>query len=339
MVLQDRRPRRWPRIVGGAAPWRGVVGGVSWAGASSHAEGSGELPRLPRVVGRIKRAAPGWWLSVSQLKQVSVLPLSFFGYGIIGMRGAAGPMDGLYGIVRSADAMGGDMGSCHRLTCGPGRRASGIILSYLASSSMRCQRSLAYLSHLKHPGIYPCLECFECIPRAMVFWIFFLKIGQNTLNTINGPGAQGRMVGSSRKRDHRLVSACNREFGACHGITFSPSDGSGSASCWAAPPQPICNRTYDCRERVSVMFTAFSHWAQAHPYAFKETHGDPVLTEPARPVRSMFRAAASRSSAPGQRAHPPARPASGPPPGGSTQGRSGSPDSRRLAGHRPPAAC
>jgi hypothetical protein len=40
-------------------------------------------------------ATAGWILVFSQFKQVLVLPLSLFGYGSIGIRGAAGPMDGL----------------------------------------------------------------------------------------------------------------------------------------------------------------------------------------------------------------------------------------------------
>ena len=132
-------------------------------------------------------APPGWMLVFSQFKQVLVLPMSFFGHGSIGIRGASGPMNGLQGIIRSTHRMSGDMCSCRRLTCGTGRRASSIILSYFTGSSMGCKRSLAYVIHLKQPCIHPCLECFDSVPRAMVFWILLLEMWKNTLNTINCP--------------------------------------------------------------------------------------------------------------------------------------------------------
>jgi hypothetical protein len=79
------------------------------------------------------------------------------------------------------------MCSCHRLTCGTGSRASGIVFSYFTSGGMGGKRSLAYVSHFEHPCVDPCLECFDSVSGAMIFRVFFLKIGQNPLNTINCP--------------------------------------------------------------------------------------------------------------------------------------------------------
>jgi len=79
------------------------------------------------------------------------------------------------------------MSRSHRLTGGSGSRASSIIPAYVTSSGMRCKRSLADVSHPKLPCIHPCLECFDSASRAIVFWILFLKVRHDSLNTINGP--------------------------------------------------------------------------------------------------------------------------------------------------------
>ena len=47
------------------------------------------------LLGGSMSATAGWMLVFSQFKQVLELPTSFFGYGSVGIRGAAGPMDGL----------------------------------------------------------------------------------------------------------------------------------------------------------------------------------------------------------------------------------------------------
>ncbi len=83
--------------------------------------------------------------------------------------------------------MSGNMRSCHSLTCGTSSRAGRTIFSYFTGSSMRVKRSLANNCHLKYPCIHPCLKCFDSLSRAMVFWIFFLKVWQHPLGTINCP--------------------------------------------------------------------------------------------------------------------------------------------------------
>src|SRR6266542_3786592 len=115
------------------------------------------------------------------------LPLTFFGRGSIGIRGVGGSIDSLQGIIRSTNRMRGNMGRCHRLTCSTGSRTSRTILSDFTGSGMRCKRSVADDSHPKHPRIYPRLECFDSVSRAMVFWVPFLKVGQDALDTINCP--------------------------------------------------------------------------------------------------------------------------------------------------------
>jgi len=133
---------------------------------------------------------------------VLVLPISFSGYGSVGISGAGGPMDSLQGVIGSTNRMSGDMGSCYRLTCGTSGRASRIIRSYFTGGGMGCKRSLAYISHLEHPCIDPCLACFDSFSRSIVFWIILLKIGQNTLNTINCPDGQSFVVSFSHKLYH-----------------------------------------------------------------------------------------------------------------------------------------
>jgi len=66
-----------------------------------------------------------------------VLPLSFLGNGSIGVGGTGSSMDSLQGIIGSTHGMRADMRGRNRLTGGTGSRASRIIRSYLASSSMR----------------------------------------------------------------------------------------------------------------------------------------------------------------------------------------------------------
>ena len=96
-------------------------------------------------------------------------------------------MDSLLGINCRTISMSCDMCSCNCLACGTGSRASCIILSYFTGSSMRIKRSLAYDCHLKHPCIYPFLERFDSVSGAMVFWVFFFEVRQDTLSAINGP--------------------------------------------------------------------------------------------------------------------------------------------------------
>ncbi len=75
-------------------------------------------------------------------------------------------MDRLQGINCSANRMGGDVRGRHRLASGAGSRASCVILPHFTSSGMRGQGSPAYVSHLKHPCIYPCLQRFDRLARA-----------------------------------------------------------------------------------------------------------------------------------------------------------------------------
>ena len=56
--------------------------------------GAGDRP-ADRSLGGAMTTTAGWMLVFSQFKQVLVLPVSFSGYGGVGIRGAAGPMDGL----------------------------------------------------------------------------------------------------------------------------------------------------------------------------------------------------------------------------------------------------
>src|SRR5229473_495552 len=121
------------------------------------------------------------------MKQVLILPISFFCYSSIGIRGVGGSMDSLLGIHCRTISMSWNMRSCHSLTCGTGSRAGGTIFSYFTGSSMRVKRSLTNNCHLKYPCIYPCLKCFDSLSRTMILRIFFLKVGHDTLGTINGP--------------------------------------------------------------------------------------------------------------------------------------------------------
>src|SRR2546430_13410020 len=82
------------------------------------------------LCGQVKLAA------VSQMKQVLILPISFFGYGSIGIRGVGGSMDSLLGIHRSTISMSGNMRSCHSLTCGTRSRAAGTHFSYFTGTSI-----------------------------------------------------------------------------------------------------------------------------------------------------------------------------------------------------------
>jgi hypothetical protein len=96
-------------------------------------------------------------------------------------------MDGLHRVIRRTNRMSGNMGRGHRLTCSTSGRASRTILPYVASSRMRIKRRLAYVSHLKHSASDPCLECFDSLARAVIVWILFLEIRQNTLHTVDSP--------------------------------------------------------------------------------------------------------------------------------------------------------
>ena len=79
------------------------------------------------------------------------------------------------------------MRRCHGLTSGTGHGARRAILTYIPSRGVRVQRSLAYDCHLEHTRIDPGLERLYRFSRAMVLWIFFLKIRHDPLSTINGP--------------------------------------------------------------------------------------------------------------------------------------------------------
>ncbi len=165
------------------------------------------------------------------------LPIPFFGYVCTSIRGVASPMDSLQGINCSTDRMSGNMRGCHRLACGTGCRAGGIIFPHFTGGRMGIKGSLADNSHvnmlaptashrlaacslctrcsptsmltamyltsrsrvttsqidwgdtsnLKHPRGYPCSKRFDSGSGAMVFRIFFLKIGQNAHDTTNCP--------------------------------------------------------------------------------------------------------------------------------------------------------
>jgi hypothetical protein len=141
-----------------------------------------------------------------QAEQMMVLPGSFFGHGGIGIRGRGGPMDSLQGIDRGAERMRANMSRGYRLTRGTSGRTSRIILTHLARGSMRIERSLADGIHPKHPGSYPCSECFERSARALIFWMHLLKERHDTLSTVECPESQYLMGGRFHQLYRRLIS-------------------------------------------------------------------------------------------------------------------------------------
>jgi hypothetical protein len=108
-------------------------------------------------------------------------------------------MDGLQGVIRSADGMGGHVCGCHCLACGTGSRAGRIVPSDLAGCRMGVKRGLAHVRHPEYAGAYPFPERFNGFPGPVVFRVFFLKIWQYALNAVNCPGGQGFMAGFSHE--------------------------------------------------------------------------------------------------------------------------------------------
>jgi len=90
--------------------------------------------------------------------------------------------------------MGGDMRSCHRLTCGTGSRAGRIFLFCFTRGRMSVKCGFAYVRHLEYPGAYPFSERFNGFSRPVVLWISFLEIWQDALSAINRPDGQGFMA-------------------------------------------------------------------------------------------------------------------------------------------------
>lgn len=92
------------------------------------------------------------------------------------------------------------MGSCHRLTCGARGRPRRSIRADITRGGVSVERSLAYHRHLKHPGLDPSLQGFQCLSRPLVFRVIFLKVGQNPLGAVNRPRGQYFWVGLFHKR-------------------------------------------------------------------------------------------------------------------------------------------
>jgi len=116
-----------------------------------------------------------------------VLPITFLRNGSVGIGGFDRISYGGCRVDGSADGMGGNMRSCHSLTCRTGSRASCVIPFHCARSRMRPQRSLAYSGHAKHTCTCPRAARFDSPPGAIVLWVASLKIGQYALSAITGP--------------------------------------------------------------------------------------------------------------------------------------------------------
>ena len=118
------------------------------------------------------------------VKQVLVLPVSLL---LNSPERGRGSKDRLLGIDGRAVRMAGHVGRCYRLPgsagCGPG----GTICSDVAGSRMRVKRSFANNCHLKDAGCNPRPEGVERVARPRILRIVVLKVGHDTLSTVDCP--------------------------------------------------------------------------------------------------------------------------------------------------------
>jgi hypothetical protein len=93
------------------------------------------------------------------------LPIPLLGDGDCGIRWTRGSMDRLKGVLGGGEGMRGDMSRRHGLPRGTGR-------------GVRGERRPAYDGHFEIPRLYPGLQRFDGLARALVFGVFFLEIGR-----------------------------------------------------------------------------------------------------------------------------------------------------------------
>src|SRR6266508_4801652 len=116
-----------------------------------------------------------------------ILPIPLSGCGSIGFSGIGASIDRLLGIDGRTVRMARHMGGCYCLTGSTGSRTRSRIRSYVTRGSMRIKGCLANDCHLENACLEPCLERFNRLSWATVFWEVLLEVGQDTLGAVNGP--------------------------------------------------------------------------------------------------------------------------------------------------------
>src|SRR5258708_21979884 len=186
-----------PLILRAESRWRGLLSELYTtrlaracqfgAGVTGREEADGSTVwMLPPPTAR-RRYIPRRQSCSWQLKQMVVLPITFLRNGSVGMGGFDRISYGGCRVDGSADRMGGNMRSCHRLTCRTGSRASCVIPFHCARSRMRPQRSLAYSGHPKHTCTCPSAARFETPARPVVCWVSSLTIEHYPRSAIASP--------------------------------------------------------------------------------------------------------------------------------------------------------
>src|ERR1700752_2602830 len=145
-----------------------------------------------------------------------ILPVPLSGCGSIRFSGLSGAIDRLLGIDGRPVGMARHMRGCDGLSGSAGSRARRRIRSDIPRGGMSIERCLANNRHLKSPCLYPGLERFDRVSRALVFWKLLLKVGQDALGAVNRPDSQGLLIGILYQREHFVVFVCDRELRFSH---------------------------------------------------------------------------------------------------------------------------
>jgi len=120
--------------------------------------------------------------------QLSSLAILTSGLGGISCR------NGLKSIVSGAEGVLGNMRSCHRLACCMRSKTSRVIFFRFAGGRMSCERSLAYIGHLKHACANPCSACFYGFAESVVLQVCLLKNWKYSFGAIRGPDGKQSLI-------------------------------------------------------------------------------------------------------------------------------------------------
>lgn len=116
------------------------------------------------------------------------LPVIFFGKLTAGVSRVS-RRQRLKRIESGTEGMLRNVGSPHRLTCGPGCKTSRLVTIFfrLASRCMSCQRGGAYLGHLKQARLDPGSAHFNSGAGPAIVGVRLRKEGKHSFSAIGSP--------------------------------------------------------------------------------------------------------------------------------------------------------